>query len=45
MKPFNKNAAALALMFSALGDADSVAPQYGEQHLESFFRLLADEDG
>jgi uncharacterized protein YbjT (DUF2867 family) len=39
--PFNKNAAALALMFSILGDADGTAPCFGTHHLEDHFKALA----
>jgi len=42
-RPFNKNASALALMFSMLGERDGVAPSYGTEHLETFFQHLAAE--
>jgi uncharacterized protein YbjT (DUF2867 family) len=39
--PFNKNMAALALMFSLLGERDGVAPTYGGHRLEDYYRELA----
>ena len=41
IRPFNKNAAALALMFSLLGDTDGVAPRYGSHRLADHFTRLA----
>jgi uncharacterized protein YbjT (DUF2867 family) len=42
-RPFNQNASALALMFSALGEQDATAPCYGTHHLEDHFRKLSKE--
>jgi len=39
--PFNRNAAALALMFSTLGDRDAVGPAFGSHRLADHFRQLA----
>jgi uncharacterized protein YbjT (DUF2867 family) len=41
--PFNRNAAALALMFSTLGDRDAVGPAFGSHRLERHFQALAAE--
>ena len=40
IRPLNRNASALAMMFSSLGDRDAVAPAVGSRHLEGFFREL-----
>jgi uncharacterized protein YbjT (DUF2867 family) len=40
-RPFNGNASALALMFSALGERDAVAPRYGSHRLAEHFSNLA----
>jgi uncharacterized protein YbjT (DUF2867 family) len=45
IRPFNKNVSALAMMFSALGDRDGVAPCFGENRLPAFFESLARGDG
>jgi uncharacterized protein YbjT (DUF2867 family) len=42
-QPFNKNASALALMFSILGERDAVAPCCGSHHLEEHFRALSEQ--
>lgn len=41
IRPFNKNAAALGLMFAVLGERDAVAKPHGTRRLEDFFRALA----
>ena len=40
IRPLNRNASALAMMFSSLGDHDAVAPAVGSRHLEDFYREL-----
>lgn len=42
IRPFNKNASALAMMFSTLGDRDGVTRRFGNHRLEAFFRQLAE---
>ncbi len=41
IRPFNRNASALALMFATLGEQDAVAPKYGHRELAEHFRQLA----
>jgi uncharacterized protein YbjT (DUF2867 family) len=41
LRPFNKNAWALARMFALLGEQDAVGPCYGVHRLEDHFRQLA----
>ena len=42
-KAVNKNLAALAMMFSLLGESDALGPAYGSHHLGEFFAELAKE--
>lgn len=41
VRPFNRNASALALMFASLGEGDAVAPTYGHHELAEHFEDLA----
>ena len=43
LRPLNRNASAIAAMFSALGTQDAVAPKFGTRRLEEFFRSLLKE--
>jgi len=46
LKPFNQNVSALISMFAAFGQTeDTVAPTWGEHHLEDFYRELARKAG
>ncbi len=43
IRPFNKNASAIACMFSSLGNRDAVAPSYGVHELPAHFASLLRE--
>lgn len=45
VRPFNRNASAVALMFASLGESDAVAPTYGHHELAEHFRALATAGG
>jgi len=43
IRPFNRNASALARMFALLGERDAGGPRHGDHRLEDFFRRLASQ--